>query len=138
MAKHKEHALAQLPEDWQEILIKNYAEGASDTEIRAELRITFNKWQQLKMDSDEFRETVILGQQLAKAWWLKQGRTNLMTRGYNAYLWYKNMQNRFGWSEKQTSNVVDGPASAEEDGYDDSQADDILFELIDEEDVRSH
>ena len=133
-----EHALAQLPEDWQEILVTNYSDGASDTEIRAELKITYGKWQQLMMDSDEFRETVILGRQLSKAWWLKQGRTNLMTRHYNAYLWYKNMQNRFGWSEKQTSNVVDAPVAGEDDGYDDGAADDYLSELLQDEGLSKH
>lgn len=133
-----EHPLAQLPEDWQEILVTNYAEGASDTEIRAELKMTFNKWQQLMLDSDEFRQTVILGRQLSKAWWLKQGRTNLMTRHYNAYLWYKNMQNRFGWSEKQTNNVVDAPVAGEDDGYDDGEADDYLHELLSEEGLKKH
>lgn len=127
----KEHPLAQLPEDWQEILLKNYKEGASDVEIRAELNMTYGKWRQLMDDSPEFYRTVVIGRQLEKAWWMKVGRVNVFDNKFNSFLWYRNMQNRFGWSDKQTSNV-NGPVAGEEDDYDDGEATDRINDLLKE------
>lgn len=127
----REHPLAQLPEDWQETLLSNYKEGASDTEIRAELGVTYAKWRQLRDDSPDFDKTVIIGQQMAKAWWMRVGRLNIFDNKFNSFLWYRNMQNRFGWSDKQTSNV-DGPVSKDEDLYDEDTVNDRLEDLIKE------
>lgn len=125
------HPLKLLPEDWQEKILKEYKEGASDVEIRADLNLTWAGWKQLMDDSPEFYNTVVIGRQLEKAWWMRVGRVNVFDRNFNSMLWYRNMQNRFGWSDKQTSNV-NGPVAGEEDMYDDSSASDYLSDLIKE------
>lgn len=121
-------ASTTLGGDWKEVVIREYSEGASDSEVRAELSVTYKLWQDLLLDDTDFREVVTLGRMLSKAWWLKEGRKNLYNKGFHAFLWYKNMQNRFGWSERQTTNVDDMDSSPED--MDDEAIDDKLNEML--------
>jgi len=130
MVNKGEAVLAELPDDWQEVMLQEYKQGASDTEIRAELSMTYKMWTKCMLESVEFNNTVVIGRQFSKAWWLKAGRVNLSERNFNAILWYKNMQNRFAWSDKQQSNI-DAPSADEEEGYDDDEADQRITELLD-------
>lgn len=131
MTNKTKQAIDYLPEDWKDIMLSEYKQGASDTEIRAELGITYKVWQVLVLESAEFQQIVTLGKQFSKAWWLKQGRRQLENRSFNAYLWYKNMQNRFAWSEKQQTNV-DAPSADEEEMIDEDSIDDKLQQLLKE------
>lgn len=133
MARSKS-PLRFLPEDWKDVMLREYKQGASDTEIRAELGITYSAWRALLIESPDFQDIVTLGKQFSKAWWLKQGRIQLTERNFNAYLWYKNMQNRFAWSEKQTTNI-DAPSADEEEMIDEDSIDDKLAELLKSEGV---
>lgn len=92
----------KLPEGWANELGKLYEQGASDTEIRAALKMTKSLWENLYTDptSSSFKQVVDFGRELAKGWWLQQGRTMLMSRQFNANLWHMNMKNRYGWSDK--------------------------------------
>ena len=94
----------KLPKDWQKILANKYLEGASDVEVRAELRMTDGVWDSLYGDptSSEFREIVDFGHTLAKAWWLAKARTNLTNRNFNTALFTAVMKNQYGWSDKST------------------------------------
>ena len=49
-----------------------------------------------------FREIVSLGKEASEAWWIRQGRENLDTRGFNHGLWLMNMVNRFGWTSSHS------------------------------------
>lgn len=104
--------IEKLPKDWPQRIGSLYEEGASDTEIRASLRMTKALWESLYNDpqSSAFREIVDFGRELAKGWWLRQGRIQLNSRQFNASLWLMNMKNRFGWSDKtevRTKDVAD-------------------------------
>ena len=82
-----------------------YQVGASDTEIKAKLRLTDGTWANLYNDPEfPFREVVDFGRILAKAWWLTIGRENVSkpAKDFNANLWLMNMKNRWNWSDKTT------------------------------------
>jgi len=85
-----------------DIVVELMAEGASKTEVMAELGIwreTFYRWTNEK---PEFSDTIKKGQQLSRAWWERKGRVNLENRKFNYPLWYKNMKNRFNWSDQNS------------------------------------
>jgi hypothetical protein len=106
-----------LPTGWQKIVGTEYKEGASDTEVRAKLRITESLWQSLYNDpqGSAFREIVDIGRMLAKGWWMREGRKALRDKGFNQALWYMNMKNRYSWSEKtETSTRVGQDMSSDE------------------------
>ena len=120
--------LESLPENWGHIMLNLYQEGASDAEVMKELNITRSKFLQLMGDTitSNFMEVVDHGRTLARAWWERQGRTNLMTRGFQTGLWSWNMQNRYGWSQKSTEHSL---TDAEVQNADDDEIDRKLREL---------
>jgi hypothetical protein len=101
--------LAKLPQGWEKILAEEYQAGASDVEVMARLRMTKGMFDELYGDpiSSHFKQVVDFGRMLAKAWWYRQGRTNLNSRQFNGNLWYQIMKNRYGWSEKTTTSTKD-------------------------------
>lgn len=109
--------LDKLPEGWEKVVAVEYSEGASDTEVRAKLRITESLWQSLYNDpqTSAFREIVDVGRMLAKGWWMRKGRKALHDKSFNQALWYMNMKNRYSWSEKtETTNKLSEDMSADE------------------------
>lgn len=87
-------------------VIELMSEGASKTEVCAELNICFDtlaRWQNPKCDDFilEFSDAIKHGQRLSEAWWQRQGRKNLENKEFSPTLWYMNMKNRFGWRDKQ-------------------------------------
>lgn len=108
-----------LPKSWEATIAQEYKEGASDTEVRAILRITKSLWQSLYNDpqASAFRQIVDIGRMLAKGWWLREGRKALRDKAFNASLWHMNMKNRYGWSDKTeiTSKVAEDMSSDELD-----------------------
>jgi len=66
-------------------------------------RSTLNKWMNgTDKQKESFRETVKIGKEASEAWWIRQGRENLETRGFNHGLWLMNMVNRFGWTSSHS------------------------------------
>ena len=66
-------------------------------------RSTFNRWaNSAGSEKQSFREIVEIGKEAAEAWWIRQGRENLDTRGFNHGLWLMNMVNRFGWTSSHS------------------------------------
>lgn len=94
----------KLPPDWAKLVHREYAAGASDTEVRATLRMTKSLWDALMQDAEnsQFKEIIEFGRTFAKAWWLTQARSNLQNRSFNANLWMMVMKNLYGFSEKST------------------------------------
>lgn len=107
--------LKTLPKGWSVKIIKLYESGASDVEVRAWIwkqrgsfsTDLFDRW--IKEEA-EFSETIKTGRALSHAWWENMGRTGLMVDPdgpkLNATLWYMNMKNRFGWADKQETQVT--------------------------------
>ena len=66
-------------------------------------RSTFNRWLKgADKEKQNFREVVDIGKEASEAWWIRQGRENLDTRGFNHGLWLMNMVNRFGWTSSHS------------------------------------
>jgi len=66
-------------------------------------RSTFNRWLKgTDKEKQNFREVVDVGKEASEAWWIRQGRENLDTRGFNHGLWLMNMVNRFGWTSSHS------------------------------------
>ncbi len=80
------------------------AEGASIEEVGAHLKCGYTTVYQWMEMYPEFREAIKTGRELSKGWWIGQGRTQLHSHSFNSTLWYMNMKNRWGWSDK-TENI---------------------------------
>ena len=99
---------------WREGLGEIYRSGGTDTEARAEIRRhgpkcavgTWYKW----MEQEGFREFIEEMRVEAQAWWERHGREHLEDKSWNSTLWYMNMKNRYGWTDRQLLGGMDGGA----------------------------
>jgi len=89
------------PITWVDVALENYRNGGADEEFIAQIRITKEFFSQLYKDDKLFRDVVEHGRMCSYAWWLRQARTSLTTRGFNTSLWSFVMKNRFNWADKQ-------------------------------------
>lgn len=118
--------LSKLWPTWREDILKLFSEGASRTEIKAEIDIqTSGKiycsddlWDRWLKEEQEFSGVIKRGLLLCKAWWLKNGRENIqgqiyekkdgsviVVNNFNYTGWYMNMKNRFGWADNQKQEI---------------------------------
>lgn len=107
--------LESLPKAWKKKMLSMYENGASDVEVQAWIwkkRGSFSNdlWYRWMKEEPDFSETVNLGHKLCESWWQNMGRTNLTQEQdgpkFNSTLWYMNMKNRFGWADKQETQVT--------------------------------
>lgn len=113
----KKTLLARLPKGWDKTLAQEYQTGASDYEVMAKLRITPALFKTLYAEPETgvFKELVDFGRIMAKAWWYRQFRENLQTRGFQGNMLYNYMKNQYGWSDKTTTTTKeDADLSTEE------------------------
>lgn len=92
-------------EGWEEELIKEYKQGASSDEIVSLLNITPTTFKVWIEQYPVFGNIIATGEVFGKAWWLKQGRANLNDKAFNHNLWYMQMKNLYGWSDKTTTEL---------------------------------
>lgn len=91
--------------DMCDTLISMMRTGASIGEVSTTLgigRTTVYNWRKPdgKYYNPDFAEALEMGLTYSEAWWLRQGRENLCKRSFNYQLWFTNMCNRFGWSNR--------------------------------------
>jgi RPA family protein len=110
MAKQKQVKVPEVkyvfgrPTDYKpeycQVLIDLMSEGASITEVAAEIGVNKSTIYEWVKNFEDFSDAKKIGEQLSEAWWEKAGRKNLATKEFNATLWYMNMKNRHGWKDK--------------------------------------
>ena len=105
--------LSSLPDNWVEEILSLYAEGASDVEIRVMIAgwrdtCSDDLWERWINEEPEFSRTIKKGKRLSEAWWQREGRTSLRDKDFNYTGWYMNMKNRFGWADRQHTDVTSG------------------------------
>jgi len=106
-------SLKDLRPDWREFIIHEASEGASDVEIRSQLKkdgdnyrpISDDLWYRFLKEEPEFSRTMQEADALREAWWLSKGRKNLENKNFNYQGYGMNMKNRFGWRDKQDMKV---------------------------------
>ena len=97
-----------LPKNWNDLIFKEMEVGASKQEIKVLLHISNDLFERFMKEDKEFSEAVSYGVELAEAWWLRQGRTNLKNKQFNYGGWYMQMKNRFGWKDRQATDITSG------------------------------
>jgi len=90
--------MAALTPDWESKLFAAANHGASQVEMQVVLGIGSTAWKTLQEDHKEFHLAVERAKQLSQVWWEKKGRE--LSEAGSATTWKFNMQNRFGWSER--------------------------------------
>src|SRR3989344_2382213 len=100
--------IKDLPKNWKRLVLKEMEVGASKQEIKVLFHISNDLFDRFMKEDKEFSETILYGVDLAEAWWLRQGRTNLKNKQFNAHLWYMNMKNRFSWRDRQVTDITSG------------------------------
>ncbi len=88
----------KLPDNWKELLLEVADNGGSQLEMQVRLGLGSSGWYTLLEDSEEFRDSVDMAKQRAQIWWEAKGRE--LTHNGSAVAWKFNMQNRFGWSDR--------------------------------------
>jgi hypothetical protein len=92
--------------DLCEKVIPLLAEGASMEEIGLELGVGYTVLYEYMDKHPEFANAIKKGRELSKGWWLKEGRVSLRDKDFSPTLWYMNMKNRFGWTDKQENHIT--------------------------------
>lgn len=103
--------LSSLPEGWYNAVLDEYKEGASDEEVKAIIygwRGSFSNdlWDRWIKEEIQFSETIKTGKILSAAWWYANGRKNLWEKDFNYTGWYMQMKNRFGWKDKNETEIT--------------------------------
>jgi len=89
------------PEKMLPKVLSLFREGASIKEVSAELGINRDTFYEWARKHTAFSDTIKRGEELSEAWWLSVGRKGVIGEvKINPTLWYMNMKNRFGWSDK--------------------------------------
>lgn len=84
-------------------VIELFRDGSSIAEIAYELDVAKSTIYEWIDKNEEFSNAMKKGKDISEGWWCKKGRVNIDNKDFNSTLWYMNMKNRFGWSDKQES-----------------------------------
>ena len=109
-----------LPEKWYIDVLELYKIGGSDSEVWAMIygwRGTFSNdlWERWMKEEPEFSETIKGGRKLSEAWWQRNGRTNLQNKEFSYTGWYMQMKNRFGWTDRNQTDLTTKGESVNKD-----------------------
>ncbi len=98
---------------WAKEIVELYAQGYSDAEVAAEMKITIKEYYSQISDNATFAKLVEFGRTLSQAFWEGAARKNLANKQFNTPLWSFYMKNKFNWADKTESKV-----DAENTNYD--------------------
>lgn len=91
--------------DWAQHILNEMKLGASREEVYGMLDISDMTFARLMREDKEFAGTIKRGERLSRAWWLNVGRTQLRNKEFSYTGWYMNMKNRFGWVDRQQTEM---------------------------------
>lgn len=91
--------------EYCEKVIEMMRDGMSITEIAYHLNVAKSTVYEWIDNQAEFSSAIKAGKDFSEGWWMTKGRENISTKEFNSTLWYMNMKNRFGWKDKQESEV---------------------------------
>lgn len=94
-------------------VIDMYKQGYTNVEVAEELEMTKRQFAQLCQTNPMFRELVERGNDIAEAWNIRQGRTNMENREFNTALYKARMGHFYGWADKIDQNTKQLSVSAE-------------------------
>lgn len=110
MAKRgrKPKTVADLPDNWKEIVILLSLEGKFEEQIKTALCLSKGRevksinriWYALQERDSEFRETLKKADVFRKSYWLDLAQKGVRTTFFNTGLWFIVMKNCFGWKDK--------------------------------------
>ena len=104
--KNKIGRPSQYKPSFCDIIVDVMREGGSKYEACVAIDKDMDTWYQYIKKHNDFAAAVKKGELLSKCWWEKNGRVNLYGKEFNHVLWYMNMRNRHGWSDKvETTNT---------------------------------
>lgn len=94
--------------EWARKLTDYYAQGYSDAEVAAELKITIKDFNKHLAENPGFSKLVNFGRTLSTAFWEGLARKNIANKQFNTPLYNFYMKNKYGWADKiETSNTND-------------------------------
>lgn len=92
--------------EYADTLLELMKEGASMEEICLELDICKQTLYTWFKKHPELLDAKKKGKTFSEGWWKREGRVNLQNKDFNSTLWYMNMKNRFGWSDKTETDIT--------------------------------
>lgn len=94
--------------EWARKLTDYYAQGYSDAEVAAELKITIKDFNKHLAENAGFSKLVNFGRTLSTAFWEGLARKNIANKQFNTPLYNFYMKNKYGWADKiETNNSND-------------------------------
>lgn len=94
--------MADLPDNWQQIMRDEAQVGHGVTAFMVKLGVTRRAFATLLEDHEEFRDTYEICLLLSQYWWETTGKelSDGSRRYGNAQAWTFNMKNRFDWKDR--------------------------------------
>lgn len=94
--------------EWARKITDYYAQGYSDAEVAAELKITLKDFNKHLAENAGFSKLVNFGRTLSTAFWEGLARKNIANKQFNTPLYNFYMKNKYGWADKiETNNSND-------------------------------
>ena len=94
--------------EWARKITDYYAQGYSDAEVAAELKITLKDFNKHLVENAGFSKLVNFGRTLSTAFWEGLARKNIANKQFNTPLYNFYMKNKYGWADKiETNNTND-------------------------------
>lgn len=90
--------------EWARKITDYYAQGYSDAEVAAELKITLKDFNKHLAENAGFSKLVNFGRTLSTAFWEGLARKNIANKQFNTPLYNFYMKNKYGWADKIETN----------------------------------